>query len=202
MDPQIPQVLQREVLDRCNEEEREAVERWFKSFQAISLSKLNGMSVARGTSMSCPLYWKLVTHCDSSDVMCDYAPPPHHILRGLALSQSQASPWLSNLQILANNSSDQASACSPSDQQTRCSIAWRLRQQRWKLKWLKNQWNIESPRQVMFNHNITEEIDEGTVTIACPAFKRPGWYFEYPGDWSNIFWYTVHQPDYQDTSDH
>lgn len=56
MDPQIPQVLQREVLDRCNEEEREAVERWFKSFQAISLSKLNGMSVARGTSMSCPLY--------------------------------------------------------------------------------------------------------------------------------------------------
>ena len=57
MDPEVRQVLQREILDRCNEEEREAVERWFKSFQAIGLSKLNGMSVARGTTMSCPLYW-------------------------------------------------------------------------------------------------------------------------------------------------
>ena len=57
MDSQIRQVLQREILERCNEEEREAVERWFKSFQAIGLSKLNGMSVARGTTMSCPLYW-------------------------------------------------------------------------------------------------------------------------------------------------
>ena len=56
MDPEVRQVLQREILDRCNEEEREAVERWFKSFQAIGLSKLNGMSVARGTTMSCPLY--------------------------------------------------------------------------------------------------------------------------------------------------
>ncbi len=56
MDPQIRQVLQREILERCNKEEREAVERWFKSFQAIGLSKLSGMSVARGTTMSCPLY--------------------------------------------------------------------------------------------------------------------------------------------------
>ena len=58
MDPEVRQVLQREILDRCNEEEREAVERWFNSFQAIGLSKLNGMSVARGTTMSCPLYWE------------------------------------------------------------------------------------------------------------------------------------------------
>ncbi|QNI58916.1 hypothetical protein SynBIOSU31_02050 [Synechococcus sp. BIOS-U3-1] len=56
MDSQIRKVLQREILERCNEEEREAVERWFKSFQAIGLSKRNGMSVARGTTMSCPLY--------------------------------------------------------------------------------------------------------------------------------------------------
>ena len=56
MDSKVQEVLQREILERCNEEEREAVERWFKSFQAIGLSKLNGMSMARGTSMSCPLY--------------------------------------------------------------------------------------------------------------------------------------------------
>ena len=56
MDSDARQVLQREILDRCNEEERKAVERWFESFQAIGLSKLNGMSVARGTTMSCPLF--------------------------------------------------------------------------------------------------------------------------------------------------
>ena len=42
MDSEVQEVLQREILERCNEEEREAVERWFKSFQAIGLSKLNG----------------------------------------------------------------------------------------------------------------------------------------------------------------
>ncbi len=56
MKTEVPEILQREILDRCNAEEREAVERWFKSFQAIGLSKRNGMSVARGTTMSCPLY--------------------------------------------------------------------------------------------------------------------------------------------------
>ena len=56
MSSEVPEILQREILDRCNAEEREAVERWFKSFQAIGLSKRNGMSVARGTTMSCPLY--------------------------------------------------------------------------------------------------------------------------------------------------
>ncbi len=43
------------ALSRCNEEEREAVERWFKSFQAIGVSKRNGMSVARGAATSCPI---------------------------------------------------------------------------------------------------------------------------------------------------
>ena len=46
----------RALLDRCSEEEREVIERWFKNFQAIELSKLNGISIARGASITCPLY--------------------------------------------------------------------------------------------------------------------------------------------------
>ena len=45
-----------ELLDRCSKEEREVIERWFKNFQAIELSKLNGISIARGASTTCPLY--------------------------------------------------------------------------------------------------------------------------------------------------
>ena len=45
-----------EILEKCNKEEREVIERWFKNFQAIELSKLNGISIARGASTTCPLY--------------------------------------------------------------------------------------------------------------------------------------------------
>tara|TARA_B100001057_G_scaffold314732_1_gene314821 strand:- start:247 stop:516 length:270 start_codon:yes stop_codon:yes gene_type:complete len=45
-----------ELLDRCSKEEREVIERWFKNFQAIELSKMNGISIARGASTTCPLY--------------------------------------------------------------------------------------------------------------------------------------------------
>ena len=38
-------------LARCQEEEREAIERWFKEFQPIELSRVGTMSVARVTSM-------------------------------------------------------------------------------------------------------------------------------------------------------
>ena len=38
-------------LARCQEEEREAIERWFKEFQTIELSRFGTMSVARVTSM-------------------------------------------------------------------------------------------------------------------------------------------------------
>ena len=38
-------------LARCQEEEREAIERWFNEFQPIELSRVGTMSVARGTSM-------------------------------------------------------------------------------------------------------------------------------------------------------
>ena len=48
------------LLDRCSKEERAAIERWFENFQAIELSKMNGISIARGASTSCPLYqWVL-----------------------------------------------------------------------------------------------------------------------------------------------
>lgn len=44
------------LLDSCSKEERAAIERWFENFQAIELSKMNGISIARGASTSCPLY--------------------------------------------------------------------------------------------------------------------------------------------------
>ena len=45
-----------EILEKCSQEEREVIERWFKNFQAIELSRLNGISIARGASTTCPLY--------------------------------------------------------------------------------------------------------------------------------------------------
>ena len=45
-----------EILEKCSQEEREVIERWFKNFQALELSKLNGISIARGASTTCPLY--------------------------------------------------------------------------------------------------------------------------------------------------
>ena len=44
------------LLDRCSKEERAAIEKWFENFQAIELSKMNGISIARGASTSCPIY--------------------------------------------------------------------------------------------------------------------------------------------------
>ena len=41
-----------EFLARCEEEEREAVDRWFNEFQPIALETIGTMKVARGTSIS------------------------------------------------------------------------------------------------------------------------------------------------------
>ena len=39
-----------ELLDRTTLGEREVIERWFQNFQAIGLSKRQGMSTARGAA--------------------------------------------------------------------------------------------------------------------------------------------------------
>ena len=39
-----------ELLGRTTLEEREVIERWFQNFQAIGLSKRQGMSTARGAA--------------------------------------------------------------------------------------------------------------------------------------------------------
>ena len=39
-----------ELLGRTTLEKREVVERWFQNFQAIGLSKCQGMSTARGAA--------------------------------------------------------------------------------------------------------------------------------------------------------
>ena len=38
------------LLDHTTLEEREVIERWFQNFQAIGLSKRQGMSTARGAA--------------------------------------------------------------------------------------------------------------------------------------------------------
>jgi len=43
------------ILEKCTNEEREVIERWFNNFQAIELSKFNGISIARGASTACQL---------------------------------------------------------------------------------------------------------------------------------------------------